>query len=402
MIQLHLRFLALVCILGIGQLSYSQCIYNSQLNIFEGADCPNAVQTAVPFLQIVQDARTGGLGDIGTAISPDANSIFYNAAKLAFAKDKGDVAINYTPWLRDLVRDIYLASVSGYLKLDDLQAVSASLRYFNMGEIQFTNSNGDNQGIGRPNEFDVSLAYARKLGEKLSLGVTGRFIYSDLAGGQTVQNVAIKAGTAGAADLTLFYTSPVNANNDLSVGLAITNVGTKISYTETDQSVGDFLPTNLSLGAAYEMRLDEYNKLTLNTEFNKLMVPTPQDPMADDYDADNNGIPDFREQGVVEGMFSSFGDAPNGGAEEFKEITYAIGAEYLYNDQFALRAGYFHEAEAKGNRQHLTLGVGVKYQVFGLDLAYLVNANGRQNPLNNTIRFTLRFNFDALQAETVE
>ena len=180
-------------------------------------------------------------------------------------------------------------------------------------------------------------------------------------------------------------------------GLAITNIGSKISYTDSDQNPGDFLPTNLSLGAAWDVRFDEYNRLTLGTEFNKLLVPTPSDE-----DLDNDGIPDFREEGVIEGIFSSFGDAPGGGEEEFKEITYALGAEYTYNEQFALRAGYFHEAESKGNRQHFTLGVGIKYQVFGLDLAYLVNANGRQNPLNNTIRFTLRFKFDALEAETVE
>lgn len=397
MIHLHRRLLAILGMLAFCQLAISQCDYNSDLGIFEGPDCPNAVQTAVPFLQIVQDARTGGLGDIGNALSPDANSIFYNAAKLAFAENRGDIAINYTPWLRDLVRDIYLVSVAGYLKLDDLQAVSASLRYFNMGEIQFTNENGEDGGIGKPNELDFSLAYARKLSEKLSLGVTGRFIYSDLAGGQTVNNIDIKAGTAGAVDLTVFYTTPVGLTSDLNVGLAITNVGSKITYTETQNNPGDFLPTNLSLGASYQMELDEYNKLSLNTEFNKLLVPTPSDE-----DANGDGIQDFREESPISGIFSSFGDAPGGGEEEFKEITWALGAEYLYNDQFALRAGYFHEAQAKGNRQHFTLGVGVKYQVFGIDLAYLINANGRQNPLNNTIRFTLRFKFNALEAETVE
>ncbi len=397
MIQSHVRLLAIAGFLVLSHLAFAQCQYDPVENRFIGPDCPNAVQTAVPFLQIIQDARTGGMGDIGTAISPDANSIFYNASKLAFAENKGDIAINYTPWLRELVRDIYLASISGYLKLDDLQAVSASIRYFNMGEIQFTNSNGEDQGIGRPNEFDLSLAYARKLSDKFSLGVTGRFIYSDLAGGQTVQNIDIKAGTAGAVDITTFYRSALNDKQDLSLALAITNVGSKISYTESEQNPGDFLPTNLSLGASWDVRFDEFNRLTLNTEFNKLLVPTPSD---EDEDAD--GIPDFREKGVIEGIFSSFGDAPGGGKEEMKEITWAVGAEYMYNEQFALRAGYFHESEAKGNRQHFTLGVGIKYQVFGLDLAYLINANGRQNPLNNTIRFTLRFKFDALKAETVE
>ena len=392
-----LRFAAFAAFLALSHISLAQCEYDPIENRFVGPDCPNAVQTAVPFLQIIQDARTGGMGDMGTAISPDANSIFYNASKLAFAENKGDVAINYTPWLRDLVRDIYLASVSGYLKLDDLQAVSGSIRYFNMGEIQFTNANGEDQGIGRPNEFDVSLAYARKLSDKFSLGVTGRFIFSDLAGGQTVQNIDIKAGTAGAVDITTFYKTDLNDDQDLSIGLAITNIGSKISYTDSDQNPGDFLPTNLSLGAAWDIQFDEYNRLTVGTEFNKLLVPTPSDE-----DLDQDGIPDFREEGVIGGIFSSFGDAPGGGSEEFKEITYALGAEYMYNEQFALRAGYFHEAESKGNRQHFTLGVGIKYQVFGLDLAYLVNANGRQNPLNNTIRFTLRFKFDALEAETVE
>lgn len=403
MINLHLRFLVVLGFLSIAQFALAQdCVYNPSEGRFEGAGCPNAVQTAVPFLQIIQDARTGGMGDIGNAISPDANSIFYNASKLAFAENKGDIAINYTPWLRDLVRDIYLVSIAGYLKLDDLQAVTGSIRYFNMGEIQFTNENGEPQGMGNPNEFDVSLGYARKLGEKLSLGVTGRFIYSDLAANQTVSNIDIKAGTAGAVDLTLFYTAPVAPTSDLNVGLAITNIGSKITYTETQNNPGDFLPTNLSLGASYQMQLDAFNKLALNAEFNKLLVPTPQDPTDPASDADNNGILDYREESPIAGIFSSFGDAPAGGSEELKEVTWALGAEYLYNDVFALRAGYFHEAEAKGNRQHFTLGVGIKYQVFGIDLAYLINANGRQNPLNNTIRFTLRFKFDALAAETVE
>jgi len=397
MIHLHLRLLAIAGFLAITQLVSAQCTYDAINGEFVGPDCPNAVQTAVPFLQIIQDARTGGMGDIGNAISPDANSIFYNAAKLAFAENKGDVALNYTPWLRDLVRDIYLVSIAGYLKIDDLQSVSASLRYFNMGEIQFTNSNGENQGIGKPNELDVSVAYARKLGEKLSLGVTGRFIFSDLAGGQVVNNIDIKTGTAGAVDLTMFYTTDVSATSDLNIGLAITNIGSKIAYTDSPNNPGDFIPTNLSLGASYQMELDAFNKLSLNTEFNKLLVPTPSGE-----DADNNGIADFREQGVIEGIFSSFGDAPAGGEEEFKEITWAVGAEYLYNEQFALRAGYFHEAQAKGNRQHFTLGVGIKYQVFGIDLAYLINANGRQNPLNNTIRFTLRFRFDDADSEIIE
>ncbi len=402
MIHLHLRLLAITALLAVGNLLNAQCDYNQDIGGFVGPDCPNAVQTAVPFLQIIQDARTGAMGDIGNAISPDANAIFYNASKLAFAENDGDIAINYTPWLRDLVRDIYLASIAGYLKLDDLQAVTASIRYFNMGEIQFTNANGDDNGMGRPNEFDIALGYARKLGEKLSLGVTGRFILSDLAGNQVVQGTEINAGTAGAVDLTTFYTTEVGATSNLNIGLALTNIGTKISYTDSENNPGDFLPTNISLGASYEMQLDDFNKLSLNTEFNKLMVPTPTDPSLPESDADNNGILDYREKGVIEGMFSSFGDAPAGGEEELKEITWALGAEYLYNDQFAIRAGYFHEAEAKGNRQHFTLGVGVKYQVFGIDLAYLINANGRQNPLNNTIRFTLRFKFNALEAETVE
>lgn len=396
MINKYLRpFVVASLLLSLAQWSVAQCEYKN--GIWVGPDCPNAVQTAVPYLTIIQDARTGGMGDIGNAISPDANSIFYNASKLAFAEDQGDIALNYTPWLRNLVRDIYLASISGYKKLDDLQSLSASFRYFNMGEIQFTNASGEPQGFGRPNQFDVALAYARKLSEKLSLGVTGRFIFSDLAGGQVVDNIDIKNGTAGAVDISTFYTTEVGATSNLNVGLAITNIGSKIAYTDTDNNPGDFLPTNLSLGASYIMELDPFNKLAINGEVTKLLVPTPSGD-----DDDNNGIADYREKGVIEGIFSSFGDAPNGGEEEIKEITWALGAEYLYNDVLAIRAGYFHEAEAKGNRQHFTLGAGFRYQVFGVDFAYLFNANGRQNPLNDTIRFTLRFRFDALNAETIE
>jgi hypothetical protein len=383
-----------VLLFAFSQLSSAQCIYDPETNTFKGPDCPNAVQTAVPFLRISADARTGALGDIGVAISPDANSVYYNASKLAYVEKDIAFAVNYTPWLRDLVKDIYLAGVSGYKKLDDMQSIGFGLRYFNMGEIEFVNPNGEPAGFGRPNEFDVSLAYARKLSDKFAIGVTGRFIYSNLAGGQTVDNVDIKAGTAGAVDLSMFYNTDIKQNQDLSIGLALTNMGAKVSYTET--GISDYIPANFGLGASWGIQFDDYNRLNVNGEINKLMVPTPSET-----DDDGDGIPDFRQYAVVKSIFTSFGDAETG-KEELKEFTWALGLEYWYNEQFAVRGGYFHEAESKGDRQHFTLGLGLKYQIFGLDLSYLISANGNQNPLNNTLRFTLRFDFDALRAENVE
>lgn len=344
----------------------------------------NTINTAVPFLRISPDARSGAMGDVGIALSPDANSIFWNLAKLPFATTRSAISATYTPWLKELVNDVFLASVSGYTQLDEFQAVSASMRYFSLGTINFTDMGGQPTTDFRPREFAFDAGYARKLSDHFSVGLAGRFIYSNLASGQSVSGQQIQAAKAFAADVSAFYTKEfekdADVKNILSLGVSITNIGTKVSYTQSAQNK-DFIPTNLGLGAAYTFGIDEANKLTLALDVNKLMVPTP----------DSAGK--YREKGSLEGMFSSFGDAPGGFSEELKELMFSAGAEYMYNEQFAVRAGYFYENKDKGNRKYFTAGVGIKYDIFGLNFSYLVpSGNGIQrNPLSNTLRFTLSF-----------
>jgi len=348
-------------------------------------DCPRPVVSAVPYLRIAPDARSGAMGDAGIGVSPDANSIHYNASKLVFAEDDFALSATYTPWLRGLVRDVYLAYLGGYYKLDDMQALGFSLRYFSLGDIQFTDQNGEPLGNGRPNEFDISLSYSRKLGENFSAGVTGRFIYSNLAAGQTVESVEINAATAAAVDISMTYNTVLSPTSDLSLGLAITNLGSKVSYTRSQ--IKDFLPGNLGIGGAWNINFDDYNRLTIALDFNKLLVPTPLDPLDD-------GYIERREQSVMSGVISSFGDAGSF-RDELREINISGGVEYWYVDQFAVRAGYHHEHALKGNRKFLTLGFGVNYNVFGLNFSYLVPTNAQRNPLDNTLRFSLLFNLEA-------
>ncbi|WP_291910871.1 type IX secretion system outer membrane channel protein PorV [Chitinophaga sp. CB10] len=344
----------------------------------------NTINTAVPFLRITPDARSGAMGDVGLAISPDANSIYYNLSKLPFSDVNSSIAVTYTPWLKELVNDVFLATVSGYTKIDENQAVSGSLRYFSLGTINFRDITNTDQGNFRPREFAIDAGYARKLSEHFGVGLTGRFIYSNLAGGQTVNDQTIRPGKAFAADVSGYYTKDFEKDdgtvNKLSVGLAITNIGTKISYTSSAQNK-DFIPTNFGLGAAYKLSLDEMNTLTFALDINKLMVPTP----------DTSGK--YKDKSVLEGMFSSFGDAPGGFKEELQELMYSVGMEYWYNQQFAVRAGYFNENKNKGNRKYFTAGVGIKYDIFGLNFSYLVPSGSgiQRNPLSNTLRFTLTF-----------
>jgi hypothetical protein len=366
----------------------AQCTFSNQL------DCPNTIISAVPFLRIIPDARAAGMGDAGIAVSPDANTMHHNASKLAFIDQNVGLSATYSPWLRSLgLQDVYLAYLSGFKKIDDLTTIGASLRYFSLGEIAFTDVNGEPLGIGKPNEFEVAVAYARKLSDKFSAGVTGKFIYSNLAAGQQVDNIDIVPGVAGAVDISFTYLTPMNigARSDLRVGMAISNLGSKISYTKS--SLKDFLPANLGLGAALDIDFDDFNRLTFTAEINKLLVPTPNDSL----DADGNGISDYREKGLFEGVFGSFGDAPNGFKEELREISYSVGVEYWYAEQFALRAGYYYEHPTKGNRQFLTLGIGIKYNIFGMNLSYLVPTSNVRSPLDNTLRFSLLFDFAAAE-----
>ncbi len=358
--------------------------------------CPNAIITAVPFLRIVADARSGAMGDVGIALSPDANAMHFNASKLVFAEEEVGISATYTPWLRNLgLNDVYLAYLSGYKKVDDLQSVGLSLRFFSLGDIPFTDFNGEPLGNGRPREFAINAAYARKLSDNFSASVSAKFIYSNLASGQTVNGQDIEVGTAGAADFSFTYKNELKGGNmpsDLLVGVAITNVGSKITYTNAASNERDFIPTNLGIGAGWTLHLDQYNDLTLAVDMNKLLVPTR---CFENCDQDQNGIPDWKEQGPIQGIFSSFTDAPGGFSEELKELMWSFGVEYWYDQQFAVRAGYFYEDLTKGNRRYFTVGLGLKYNVFGLNFSYLVPTTNQRNPLDNTLRFSLLFDFGA-------
>lgn len=372
---------------------------------------PNSLLTAVPFLRIVPDARSGAMGDAGLATSADANALHFNASKLAFAENDFGLSVTYTPWLRELgLTDVFLSYLSGFNKIDDVQAIGYSLKFFSLGDINFTDINGMSTGMGRPREFEISGAYARKLSDNLSAGLTAKYIYSNLASGQQVGGIDIETANAFAADISLTYVKGNMGPNDneLSIAGAITNLGSKVSYTNSSE-VKDFLPGNLGIGAAYTMNLDEFNKITFALDLNKLLVPTPEPfELIDengftirnpDFDNDNgdgtgNGFGDYRELSTFSGILGSFSDARGGFSEELQEIAYSFGAEYTYNDQFAVRAGYYFENELKGDRQYLTLGLGLKYNVANINFSYLIPTSNRRSPLDNTLRFS--FIFDSL------
>ena len=358
-----------------------------------GSPCTNTIVTAVPFLRITPDARSGAMGDVGIGLSPDANSMAINASKLANVENDLSISATYTPWLRALgLQDVYLAYIAGYKKIDDLQTIGMSLRYFSLGYIAFTDENGQPLGTGKPNEFEIAIAYARKLSPKFSVGFTPKFIYSNLASGQQIGGVEITPGIAGAADISMIFVTPVkhaNSESVLSIGAAITNLGTKISYTKSINK--DYIPTNLGIGAAWKFNFDEFNTLTIAADINKLLVPTPC--LGENCDLDGNGISDYKEQSTFGAMLGSFSDAPGGGSEELKELMYSIGVEYWYDEQFAVRAGYYMENTIKGNRKFFTVGLGLKYNIFGLNFSYLIPTTNQRNPLDNTLRFSLLFDF---------
>ncbi len=352
----------------------------------------NAVSTAVPFLRISPDARSGGMGDVGIGLSPDANGWFYSPAKMAFAPQDMAFSVTYTPWLRQLVSDIYLASLYGYKKIDDMQTIGGSLRYFSLGNITFTDIGGNYIGDFRPNEFALDAGYSRKLSDVFSAGIMLRFIYSNLASDYQVNGVAIKPGTSAAADISFFYHNEEmklgGRDAKFNAGLNISNLGAKITYTKDAQNQ-DFLPANLGLGAALTVEIDDYNEITVAADFNKLMVPATYNSI--------NG--NFRDLSVPSAIIKSFSDAPGGFSEELREIIYQVGLEYWYDQQFALRLGYFYEDGTKGGRNFATVGVGLKYNVFGLNFSYLVPTSNLRNPLDNTLRFSLNFDFDAFKKE---
>lgn len=392
---------------------FSAGLVNGQITKDEILGQINTITTAVPFLQIAPDSRAGGMGDYGVATSPDPNSIHWNPAKMAFAEKKFGFSVSYTPWLRALVNDINLAYISGYKKLKNDQAIGASLRYFSLGNIDFTNDNAEKTGSFNPNEWAFDVAYSRKLGEDFSAGLALRYIYSNLTGGIAIQNNTIQthAGTSVAADLSGYYRKSVDLGKKdgiLGIGANISNIGSKISYTDTQNK--DFIPTNFRLGTNLQIDLDQYNSISFGADINKLLVPTPPHYLktpqgTDSLDIEGNRIVEYGKDptntSVAQALFSSWSDAPGGFKEELREFTYSIGTEYWYDKQFAIRAGYFHEASTKGNRKFFTVGAGLRYNVFGLDFAYLIPTSQR-NPLENTLRFTLTFDFDGVKKENTE
>lgn len=374
----------------------------------------NTITTAVPFLLICPDSRQGGMGEVGVATPADGNSIHWNAAKLAFAEKKSGTAISVTPWLRQLVPDIYLYYVSGYSKISKTQAIGASLRYFSLGNITFTDIVGNTTGQFRPNEFSLDVAYSQKLSETFSAGMAMRYIRSNLTGNYTLSSGQVtRPGQTAAVDVGLYYQSKKIMVGDYksiaTAGLSITNIGGKISYSVKR----DFVPINLRLGGGLKMNIDDYNTFGIYGDINKLLVPTQPiykkaldslgnetpfdaiDPATNEKVIAAGKNPDVP---VARGMIQSFSDAPGGFKEEMKEINFSIGFEYWYAKTFAVRAGYFNEASTKGNRKFFTAGIGLKYNVFGLDMAYLIPVTQR-NPLQNTLRFTLSFDFDAFKSQ---
>jgi hypothetical protein len=345
------------------------------------------ITTATPFLLIVPDARAGGMGDMGVATSADAFSLFHNPAKIAFSERQILTGITYSPWLRNLTDDIFIGSGSYINRFSENAAWGAELRYFSLGQIDLTNNQGQSNGSINPNELVATGTYSLRLSETFAMGVSLKYIRSNLAFNGTAGNV-LQPINSFAVDISGYYQSQEenygNFNGRYRLGFNIANIGPKVSYTPGEK---DFIPTNLKLGGGFDFILDDYNTIATTVEFTKLLVPTPQ---LDGSDQDK----DF-----TEGIFSSFGDAPGGFSEELQEFTYALGVEYLYNNAFALRAGYFHESEDKGNRQYYTLGGGFKTNALNIDLSYLINASDVNNPLENSLRFSVSFDLGQIYEE---
>lgn len=355
-----------------------------------GGSYLRSIPTGVPFLNITPDSRSGALGEAGVALSPDANANFWNPSKLAFIESDNEVSASYNPWLRHLVPDVSLSYLSYAHKLDDRNAIGASLRYFNLGSIQLVDASQNNQGIYRPSEYSLDFSFARKFGEEFSLGLTGRYIRSDLSN----QSFAIgssqqtKAGNAAAVDVSLFYRKPIQefgSDASFAFGANISNIGTKIGYANYGSQF--FLPANLKIGVANMINIDSVNAITFAFDINKLLVPAPT------RDANGNNIAGSTDNiSVPAGIFGSFTDAPGGFKEELQQITLSPGIEYWYNKQFAVRAGYFYGNANEGNNQYLTLGVGLKYNIYNFDFSY-VAASQQNSPLANTLRLSLSANF---------
>lgn len=344
-------------------------------------DAINVVTTAVPFLRISPDARAGAMGDVGIATSADANSSFWNLGKTPFAAQKTSISLSYTPWLSDLkLNDVYFVALAGYHQLDETQAISASLRYFSLGNIDFTDAGGAPIKSFRPREFAFDAGYSRKLSKKMGLGIALRYINSSLASGD-INGTTYKAGTSVAGDVHFYYKGTNASGNGFDYGATLSNLGSKISYT-SNANQKDYIPANLGLGVAYNKVFDADSKITFALDLNKLLVPTPPSS------GDSLAMVSYHTKSVVSSWFSSLGDG-----DDMKEIAVAVGAEYWYKDQFAFRAGYFNESKQKGDRRFFTLGAGLKYNTYGLNFSYLLPSGSgvNRNPLSNTMRFSLVF-----------
>ena len=363
----------------------------------EKRDMFNPEKTEVTSQTIAPDARAGGMGDTGAATDPDVNSQYWNPAKYPFTISRAGVALNYTPWLRQLVNDIDLAYLAGYYRIGEYSAVSASLRYFSLGEVQAASSQSGNYDLTvNPYEMSVDVAYSLMLSETFSIAAAVRWIYSDLKYDYTEDS---KPGSAFAADIAAYYQNYINIGSrecQLGLGLNISNIGSKITMGTDDRS--EFIPTNMRLGASLMVPIDEYNKFSISADANKLLVPTyPQQEDGESTEAYQERVQkDYYDVSSIAGIFKSFGDAPGGFKEELQEVRWSVGGEYTYNDRFSVRAGYHHESENKGNRKYFTVGAGFKMNVFSLDAGYVI-ATAKSNPLDQTLRFTLSFDMDGIK-----
>ena len=377
----------------------------------------NTITTALPFMAITPDSRAGGMGDAGTALSPSSSSIYWNTSILIFSEKKSEISLSYTPWLRQLTNDIHLSYLSGYYKINKQHAIGGALRYFSLGEITFTDASGNELRQDKPSEFELTGAYAFKLSDKLSIGVNGKFAYSNLTGGLTVAGVNTKPGVVGAADLSFsYYNDKVKFGKTKGIytfATTLNNIGNKVAYSELSQR--DFIPMNLKIGNSFLAKFDAYNEVVFSLDIQKLLVPTPasyNSTVGSNFGDLMSGR--TNDVGVINGMLQSFYDAPgvvatdaNGDyiknpdgtyevvkgtrfKEEMAEINLAGGIEWWYNNTFAIRGGVFYESKNKGNRQFMNIGASLKYNMFGIDFSYLASLNGRQSPLANTLRFTLR------------
>jgi len=355
----------------------------------------NAIQTVVPFLTIAPDSRAGAMGDAGVATSPDVYSMHWNPAKFAFIDGNGGIGISYSPWLRNLVPDINIAYLAGYKRIDTKQVISASLLYSSLGDVPFTDEFGNLERTFNPNEFAFDLGYSRLFTDNLSGGVAFRFIYSNLTGGSYSGGVATRPGISFAADISGYYQKKISIlskDGQLGFGLNFSNIGAKMSYSSSQTS--DFIPMNMRLGSSATINLDHFNKITVSLDLNKLLVPTP--PIYSSTKPDSIIKGKDPNVSVPAAIFQSFFDAPGGLKEELHEITYSTGIEYWYNNQFAIRAGYFYENPSKGNRKYFTAGAGFRLKAFTLDFSYLMLVS-QNNPLAHTLRFSIAFDFNSLR-----